>query len=369
MRIGFDAAPIFSTYGGIGQYVRSLFPIMVSLESDIEWVGYLSKRQIGKRLPDQMPSAISFVTSSPRPFWKWGGGSEPSMDLFHGTNFKAQNYGQRVSIISIHDLWLTRNPQYSKKMFGQSLSTWKLGRRAWRAQKVITGSYFSAREIHEVFGVSLQNISVIHNGCSPEMYVDRDEGRFRDLQRRLGLPDRPYLLFLGGAEPRKNHRLLFRAFAQSKRLQKEFSLLAIGNVESRGDNLLRTAREYGIGDHVQCPGFVPDNDLRLLYSFAEVFVFPSLYEGFGFPAVEAMACGAPVVLTDNTSLPEVGGDAAWYVSPWDSEQLTDCLERLVFDKIQRQQMTEMGLQQAGQFTWEKTARETLAVYQETIMKK
>lgn len=365
MKVGFDAAPVFSAYGGIGQYVRSLFPIMVHLAPEIEWVGFVPDHQ-GKYPPWGKSLAISYCPASSWSSWRWRAGAEKTMDIFHGTNFKARDYGQRSTVLTIHDLWLTRNPHYSKKFFGQALSSWKLGRQAKRAAKVVAVSRFSAREIHEVFGVPLEKIAVIYHGCSSEMYMDRDQSRFREMCHRLDLSERPYIFFVGGAEPRKNHRLLFHAYSQSSRLRQSFQLVAVGNVESRGNNLIRTAGEYGIADLVCCPGFVTPTDLRILYSFATAFVFPSLYEGFGIPVVEAMACGTPMILAEGTALPEIGGDAAWYVNPNNPEQLRDCLERLLFDEAQQQHMTETGMKRAGQFTWEKAAQDTLNVYREVM---
>ncbi|MGD9849877.1 MAG: glycosyltransferase family 4 protein [Nitrospirales bacterium] len=362
MRIGFDAAPAFSSYSGIGQYVRSLFSAMFNLAPEIEWVGYAPT--VVQKASHPLGDHPSVSYQHKIPIWKPRGfsGDPQIMDIFHGTNFKAPNCGQQYSVLTIHDLWLTRNPQYSKKLFGQALSSWKLGRRAIRMSKIIAVSEFSAQEIHAIFGVPRENIAVIHHGCSLDMYVDRHQEKFQQLGQRFGLPNRPYVLFVGGAEPRKNHRTLFAAFSQSKYLSSNFCLVAVGDVDTRGDNLFRTAHEFGISDVVRCPGLVTSEELRLLYSFAGVFVFPSLYEGFGIPILEAMACGAPVIATDRTAIPEIAGEAALYVDPHDVAQLVAKLERILSDETEQQKMREQGFQRARQFTWNRAAHETLSLY-------
>jgi glycosyltransferase involved in cell wall biosynthesis len=198
------------------------------------------------------------------------------------------------------------------------------------------------------------------------MFPERNEAKFQEVQARLHLPARPFVLFVGGAEPRKNHTVLFEAFAQSSRLAKSLSLVAIGEVKSRGASLMVTARKLGITDSVCCPGYVSVEDLRMLYSHAEIFVFPSLYEGFGIPLLDAMACGAPLITGTESALPEVAGDAAIYVDPHDPEQLGTELERLLSDREIQEQLRNKGFERVKQFTWDRAAQETLALYREVL---
>lgn len=364
MKIGFDAAPAFSSYSGIGQYVRSLFSAMINLAPEIEWVGYVPPHVDTNGYPLGDHPSVTYRNKVA--LWKPRGFNEAhgAMDIFHGTNFKAPNFGQHYSVLTIHDLWLTRNPQYSKKLFGQALSSWKLGRRAVRMSRIIAVSEFSAREIHEIFHVPRERIAVIHHGCSLDMFQDRHEEKFFHVCQRYGLPKKPYVPFVGGAEPRKNHRMVFAAFSQSKFLSGKFALVAVGDVETRGENLFRTAHELGISDVVRCPGLVTAEELRLLYSFASVFVFPSLYEGFGIPILEAMACGTPVIATAHTAIPEIAGEAALFVEPNNIEQLVLKLEQVLNDETEQQSLKALGFQRAGQFTWNRAAQETLSVYRE-----
>ena len=366
MRVAFDAGPILSSYSGIGQYVRGLFPAMFKRAHSIEWMAYTSSKISAQTFPLHPHSQVSWKYPESR--WSFGLSkrerSQPH--IFHGTNFKAPNYGQKCTVLTIHDLWLARNPHYSKKLFGEALSSWQLGIRAKRVSRVIAVSQFSSREIQEVFHLPSERIAVISHGCSPDMFPGREEQKFREVRARLQLPARPFILFVGGAEPRKNHTVLFEAFSRSARLVKSFSLVVVGEVQSRGANLLRTARTLGISDSVCCPGYVSVEDLRLLYSHAESFVFPSLYEGFGIPLLDAMACGAPVIAGTGSALPEVGGDAVLYVNPQDPEQLGAEMERLVSDRELQEHLRNKGFERVKQFTWDRAAQETLNLYQEVL---
>jgi glycosyltransferase involved in cell wall biosynthesis len=261
---------------------------------------------------------------------------------------------------------LSRNPHYSKKLLGEALSTWKLGLRARRVSRVIAVSQFSAGEIQEVFDLPSEQIAVIYHGRSPDMFADREELKFQEMRARLHLSDRPYILFVGGAEPRKNHTVLFESFSRSARLNKSFALVAVGELQTRGASLVRTARELGIFDVVRCPGHVSSDDLRMLYSHAEAFVFPSLYEGFGIPLLDAMACGAPIITAAKSALPEVAGDAAICVDSQDPEQLGIALERLVHDRELQAQLRKNGFERVRQFSWERAAEQTLNLYREVL---
>jgi glycosyltransferase involved in cell wall biosynthesis len=339
---------------------------MFTCAQNIEWVAYASSNNSPQTFPIHFPSHVSM--KCPKSSWDLGRMEKDrrALDIFHGTNFKAPDYGQHRTVLTIHDVWLTRHPQYSKKLFGQALSSWKLGLRARRVSRVVAVSHFSASEIQEVFHLPSDRVAVIHHGPSPDMFPERDDQKLQEVQARLHIPFRPFVLFVGGAEPRKNHTVVFNAFARSPQLAKSLSLVAIGEVQSRGANLTETARELGITDSVHCPGYVSSGDLRMLYSHAEAFVFPSLYEGFGIPLLDAMACGAPIITGSGSALPEVAGDAALYVDPHDPEQLGMEIERLVGDRELQTQLRKKGFERVKQFTWDRAAQETLHLYRDVL---
>ncbi|MGH8596908.1 MAG: glycosyltransferase family 4 protein, partial [Gammaproteobacteria bacterium] len=192
----------------------------------------------------------------------------------------------------------------------------------------------------------------------------RDPVAFAELRRRIGLPDVPFILFVGGADPRKNHRTLVRAFAKRADELKGCRLVLIGDQTHRFGNMAETIAQCGVEGRVICPGRLTIEDITRMYSHADLFVFPSLYEGFGMPVIEAMACGAPVVTSNRTALPEVAGGAALLVNPDDDEELAEAMVNILRDASLRESLRAKGFERAKQFTWERAARQTLAVYKE-----
>jgi len=181
------------------------------------------------------------------------------------------------------------------------------------------------------------------------------------VRRRYGL-EGPFLLSVGSLEPGKNRERLLQAFARLQARGLKHTLVVAGQRAWRYEGEAPLARRLGLADSVRFLGHVPQADLPALYSAADLFVFPSLYEGFGLPALEAMACGTPVVASNVSALPEVVGDAALQVSPLDVEALADAIERLLRDDRLRADLRERGLERARQFSWEKAARRTAEVY-------
>jgi glycosyltransferase involved in cell wall biosynthesis len=193
--------------------------------------------------------------------------------------------GRYGGVVTIHDLWLERFPQYSQKFLGQKLSSYKTQRTARRARKVVTVSNFSAHELVELFGLSAEQIAVIPNGVSEDFCPRHDAGAFMALKQRIGLASDRFLLFVGGADPRKNHRLVLEAASLIKPHLEERTLILAGSPTHPFGSYAATAQLYGLMDRVLCPGRLSQHDLQLLYSHAELFIFPSLYEGFGMPVM------------------------------------------------------------------------------------
>lgn len=365
MKIGFDAIPIMQSVGGVARYARDLLRSLLELRSGDRFVGYVPQgatEKIDWPYVDGEGEFLQWVEVGRYNFRQRG--ALDQLDLFHGTNFKIQTAGRSGTVLTIHDLWLDRHPEYSKKFFGQRLSFFRTRRRARSASRIIADSHFTGNEIQELYGIPAEKISVIHLGLNPDFYQDQDEAKFSDLRERIGLSDIPYILFVGGADPRKNHPVLFQAFAQETFLRKNFQIVVVGNPISRVGSIHRTSVELGILENVVCVNKLAVQDLRLLYSHAAVFVFPSRYEGFGFPVLEGMACGVPVITSNFSSIPEVAGDAALLVSSENVEELTHALTRVLQDSGLQGSLRQQGFEQIKEFSWARTASETLKVYQE-----
>lgn len=364
MRVGIDVGPAVASHGGIGQYVRCLVPSMMALQSSHEFRLYTPQ---GTALPEDLMAATK-ADAALWAFFPWWNrrkiGKRDRLDVYHGTNFKFHTTGSFGVVLTIHDLWLCRYPQYSKKLSGEGWAFERMKRRVCSAQRVIAVSQSTARDLQKCMNLPLERIRVIHHGVPGGFYPDHDESVWIKTKRTLGLPDGAYLLFVGGADPRKNHRLVCQALSQAPVSLRDYSLIIVGSQQSRGYDLLETARVMGIAERVYCVGTVSRHVLRLLYSHATAFLFPSIYEGFGFPILEAMACGAPVITSNVTALPEVAGDAALLINPRDETEMLKALLRIVEDRSFRQTLIAKGLKRANRFTWQRTAEETLAVYEE-----
>jgi glycosyltransferase involved in cell wall biosynthesis len=364
MRIGYDANPMVGDMGGVGWHSHHLLRTMLAQQMEIDFVAYAKP---GADQPESVGSwlgveRLQWVNSS-----RWGmqkRGSSDQLDLYHGTNFRMQTVGRYGGVVTIHDLWLDRHPEYSKKMLGQWPSAFKTRQTALRARKVITVSEFSARELVELYGLKREHIRVIPNGVSEDFVPRRDNQAMAELRKRIGLTAEHYLLFIGGADPRKNHQPFLEAAEMVRKKLGSRMLVLVGSPIHPFGNYEETARRRSLTEKVLCPGRLSTNDLQLLYSSTDLFVFPSLYEGFGMPVLEAMACGAPVLTSSSTALAEVAGDAAMLVDPQGARALGETMVRMLEDEPLRAVLKVKGFDRAKQFSWEQAAAKTVALYKE-----
>ncbi|TAJ08945.1 MAG: glycosyltransferase family 1 protein [Nitrospirae bacterium] len=372
MRIGIDATPILGDRGGVGWHTYHLLKALLDLKDNdgrVEFVAYVRPGALNTYAADLEPFKAAEAAGRLR--WveagkfgmRWRGRMD-GLDLYHGTNFKMRTSGRFGGVVTVHDLWLDRYPQYSTKLLGQRASFYRTKRTAWRARRVITVSEASARDIESLYGLPRNRIAVIPNAVSDDFCPLQDPDGPAQVRRRFGLPTDRFILFVGGADPRKNHRALLRACAQRADRLSDYCLVLVGDVQHRFGDMMETARGLGLESHVVCPGRLSLADLRLLYSQATVFVFPSIYEGFGMPVLEAMACGAPVITSNSTSLPEVAGDAALLVDPENVEALGDALQRMVEDAALQATLRAKGFERVKGFTWDRSARLTMNLYRE-----
>ncbi|HEU4685482.1 MAG TPA: glycosyltransferase family 1 protein [Nitrospira sp.] len=364
MKIGIDANSIVGDRGGVGWHTYFLLRAMLEQRDGFEFSAYVPPGRFRPEWVDpwMRTPGITWIESG-----RWGRrwrGRLDGLDLYHGPNFKLHTTGRYGGVVTIHDLWLDRHPEYSKKFFGQAGASRRARRVAAEARAIITVSAFSAGEIVELYQVSPERVRVIPNGVSEEFVSLHDQATMRELRIRLGLGDRPYVMFVGGADPRKNHRALLRAVARHGKELERWLIVLVGSPTHHFGNFIDTVREFGLEGRVVCTGRLPIHDIRALYSFADLFVYPSLYEGFGMPVLEAMACGVPVLTSSTTALREVAGDAAILVDPEDPDALGDAMGRLLKDEGLQATMKQRGFERIKQFTWQRAAELTLSLYRE-----
>ena len=350
MRVGLDGIPLDSTMTGVGHYtfelVRSLSAIAPTHEFEV-----LS------------PSSFS---ANPRLWWL---STLPrycrKLALFHGTNFQLPYWTTCPTVLTIHDLSLLLHPQTHQKRL-VSRARLKLPFFARKADAIITPSETVKDEVCKHLGVSSDKVFAIPLAARSAFYaVPRSESD--PVRARLGVPEE-FILFVGTVEPRKNLLNLLRAFEELLRSTSLRPYLVIAGKQGwLSDELMAYLDSSHIKERVVFTGHLEDAELRALYSSCRVFVYPSIYEGFGLPLLEAMMCGAPVVTSNVPSIVETVGDVARLASPTDFRQLAHAIKTLLEDASERHYRTAAGLEHANKFSWEQTAAKTLGVYEKVCV--
>ncbi|NJN84004.1 MAG: glycosyltransferase family 4 protein [Caldilineaceae bacterium] len=233
-----------------------------------------------------------------------------------------------------------------------------------RADHLLADSFHTAKDLQEQWGVDEAEITVVQGAVDHQRFRPlNDPAPQAAVRARYGIGERPFILGLSRLEPRKNFPRLIQAFALARQATKLPHRLVIGG--SKGwlyDEIFATVTKLGLEDEVIFPGFVDEADLPTLYNAADFFVYPSLYEGFGLPILEALACGTPVLTADNSCLPEAGGPGAHYVNAEDVESIAAGMVALAQDEGLRRRLAEAGLIHAATFTWQRSAAQLLGAY-------
>lgn len=285
------------------------------------------------------------------------------IDLLHSTVFVAPLCLPCPSVVTIHDMtWFTLPRQHTRVKGAYFRAMIPPAVR--RAAQIIAVSEASKQDIVTLLGTSAERIAVTYEGVDLDFFCpEAAKGRVGEVGARYSVR-RPYVLYVGKLEPRKNLPTLIKAFASIARQFPDHQLVLAGNPGWDFQAIYETAACIPLRERIRFTGFVAEADLPALYAEADLFVYPSSYEGFGFPVLEAMACGTPVITSNVSSLPEVAGDAGLLVDPLDVVALVDAMRQVLGNSMLRQQMRAKGLEQARRFTWEATARRTLQIYEE-----
>lgn len=371
MRICFDISAALGQGAGIGRYARQLALALKALP-DGPALRLFHNRQSLDRLPPllaQLPRSHAPLGNKVWRFYLLSGLPLPpswrtavdDSDLFHGADALAPRLRQ-PTLITIHDLTTRIFPQYHTRL-NRFYLRWALPMMVARANAIIANSHATARDIMRHLGVAPDKITVVHLGVDTVHFAPQPPypGN-KDLEGLSIHP--PYLLAVGTLEPRKNLLTLLRAYAT---LPHSVPPLVLVGGQGWGSNpLSRTIMELGLSQRVHQLGYVADVLLPALYSNADIFVYPSFYEGFGLPVLEAMACGAPVITSNVSSLPEVAGDAAVQVDPSRADDLAEAIRTLLESPDKCASLRQVGLERAQRFTWDKCAQETLDVYKRVL---
>ena len=266
-------------------------------------------------------------------------------------------------VVTIHDVIPYVYPQTSTRLDWLIYRLW-LPLAARRVDQIITVSEQSQRDIMKHLKVKPEQVKVVPLAAD-ERFWPMETAEIEPILKEYGV-ERPYILYVGALESRKNLPRLLEAYAQIRRWSTAWRLVIVGARKWKFSPIFETVQRLGLEPHVTFTGYVADEHLPALYAGADLFAFPSLYEGFGLPVLEAMACGTPVVTSNSSSLPEVAGDAAILVDPYSVQEIAQAMRRILADPELAQDLRERGLARAAQFSWERTARETIAVYEKVL---
>jgi glycosyltransferase involved in cell wall biosynthesis len=379
--IGINAFYLGAVTTGSGQYINHLVSQLTRLGDESEYV-LIDVQETGRKTQDSYDSRspFSFLHPVPTPFdsisknlaklW-FEQVSFPracrrqGVEVAHVPYFASPLFPTTPTVVTVHDLIPMLLPVYRGSILVR-LYTLLVAIAAKRADIVLTDSQASKWDIVRLLDIPAGRVRVIYLAADNIYQPILDEHRLAATRRKYGLPER-YLLYLGGFDQRKNVPALLKAFAQLAKDSRAFLVVA-GRLPERGSDFFPDPRpivqELGIRERVVFTGWVPEEDKPALYSEARALVFPSLYEGFGLPPLEALACGTPVIASNQGSLPEIVGDGGLLLEQDDVEGLAGAMEKLVNDDTLWGDLREKGLAHAARFSWEKAARETLAVYRE-----
>ena len=372
MRIGIDYTAAAHQSGGIGRYTRELIAALLKLASPHQytifaaagglargdWRSEIESRSVRFRtipLTDNWMARLWHRLRVPIPVEVITG----PLDIFYSPDFVLPPTCRRTrTLLTVHDLSFLRCPDAFVPSLRRYLER-TVPRSVAHADRVLADSEATRADLIAHYSTPPGKVEVLYCGVDPRFRPEQEPGERERLRARYGIADRSYVLSVGTLQPRKNHVRLIQAFGQLADWPASQLVIAGG----RGwlcEGIFAEAERHG--DRVRILGFADDADLPALYRNAALFALPSLYEGFGLPVLEAMACGTPVVCSNASSLPEVAGDAALMVDPFDIDGLVEAMARTLEDADLRQQMIAKGLAQAARFTWAESAQQLLSVF-------
>jgi glycosyltransferase involved in cell wall biosynthesis len=368
MRIVLDARKLHDF--GIGTYIRNLVTELGRLDHDSAYV-LLTKAEDADAAAAAGPNFRAVVETS-RPYslseqWRVPMAvARARADLLHEPHYVLPPLTRCRTVVTIHDCIHLRFPEYlpNRAAFVYAHAMIRLAAR--KADRVLTVSDASKRDILHYTGVAPDKVVVVHNGLDARFAAVPDAEAMDRVRQRFQL-DHPFVLYVGNIKPHKNLERLIAAFASMRADGPDgLKLVVIGDETSKHPGLRQAVHRHRLDKHVRFFGFQPAATLVTFYRLARAFVFPSLYEGFGLPPLEAMANETPVVTSNVSSLPEVAGDAALLVDPYDVASIADGIRRAVTDEPLRQQLITKGRARAKEFSWARAAADTLAVYREVL---
>lgn len=374
MRVGIDVTAAVTQGGGIGRYTRELIYALTAVDPDNDYHFFTAKHLTAAPVPDPIPQApnvqlhlapvderwlyrLWYRLRLPLPV-QWVTGR---LDLFHSPDFVLPPVNGRIpTLLTVHDLSFIHYPDTFPEQLVAYLNRvvpWSIR----RASHVLADSQATKDDLVAIWRVPEAKVTVLYSGVHERFQPVTEAERLTAVRQKYNLGNTPYILAVGTVQPRKNYQMLIRAFRPVTQTHPHNLIITGGQGWLYAEMMAEVARQ-GLNGRVHFAGFVADDDLPALYSGAALFAFPSLYEGFGLPLLEAMGCGVPVVTSDAASLPEVAGNAAVQLSPHNEAAWTAALIRLLADPAERTRLVAAGFRQARHFSWHESARQLRQIY-------
>ncbi len=368
MTVYVDVSAAVNSRAGLGRYARSLAQALIS-EMDWPPTLFYNRTEQAQDIPEwsNIPRRSIRIGYKPWRMMIWQGQLfriafnrlVPDARLFHATEHLLMPLRDVPTVMTVHDLIYKLFPQHHKK-----LNYWFLNAAmplfVRRADAIIVVSQATKNDLIRHYGTPDNKITVVHEAAATHFRVppDSEVARVRAI---YDLPER-FLLAVGTIEPRKNLTRLAESLARLRQDYRDLQLIVVGARGWLYGDFFARLEELGVQDAVRLLGYVPDDDLPAIFRAATVYVMASLYEGAGLPVLEAMACGAPVASSRESSMPELGADVARYFNPYDVNHMTDVIGMVLDDRHLRAEMAAAGPERAARFSWQRAARDTLAVY-------
>jgi glycosyltransferase involved in cell wall biosynthesis len=370
VRIAIDARKLRDY--GVGTYVRNLLRQLARQDATNEYV--LLCRDVDCGITSELgPNFRTIAENAPaysiaEQFAVPGDLRREGVDLFHAPHYVLPPLTPCRSVVTIHDCIHLRFPQYLPSRLGYAYARGMMWTATHRAARVITVSEASKRDILRYFRVPESRIDVIYNAIDDRFWQEPPADQIERVRQRYQLTA-PFVLYAGNIKPHKNLERLIEAFHLMRQTHadlRDVQLLIIGDEISKYATLRRAVHRHKLHKHVRFFGFVPDETLAALYRLAAAFIFPSLYEGFGLPPLEAMASGTPVITSNVSSLPEVVGNAAVMIDPYEPSEIADAMARVLTDEPLRADLRQRGLIRARAFSWERSIARVREIYAEVM---
>ena len=368
MIVGIDARDLTVSLTGMGRYIHDLLDNMAPMDRNIEYILYSHKPILDFPI-DEHENVLSQITTgpfglfaAPRELWKmlWMPfvAKKDKLDLFFAPSNTTPYFINCPVLVTVHDVIYARHPEWG--VFKERIIAKRAVKFAHLADAIITPSQKTADDLVELGKTASEKIHVIQHGCNFDFSDAGSKCRKHPLEDNA-----PYLLFVGFDYPRRDIPGLIEAFSNVKReYQSDYHLIIAGG-SKRMDFLQELINKRQIAQHIHILDHIDDPELKNLYLYADAFIYPSIYEGFGFPVLEAMQAGLPVVIPNSGTMPEVAGDAGLYFDPKDPEGMKNAMLKIIQNPELREELSEKSKIQAAKFSWEKAAWQTLELIKKT----